>query len=53
MVNYQDPVTIARDSGGCTFLWGSRILQPDLLIDRFGSGTRSPLARHGWYIHVS
>jgi hypothetical protein len=53
MVNYHDPVTIARDSGGRTFFWCFRILQPDLLIDRFDSGTRSPLARHGWYIYVS
>ena len=55
MVNYHDPVTIARDTGGwwVHFLWEFRALKPDLLIGRFGRGTRSPLAPHGWFIYVS
>jgi hypothetical protein len=53
MVNYFDPVTMAREYSTYAFLPGFGGLQLDLLIGPFNSGDGEAMARRGWYIYVS
>jgi hypothetical protein len=52
MVNYHDPVTIAREFGACAVLPSFSGLQPDLPVTPFNSGDCEALACRGWYIYV-
>ena len=53
MVNYHDPVTIAREYGAYAILPSVSGLQPDLPVGSFNSGGCEALARRGRYIYVS
>ena len=53
MVNYHDPVTMARDYGTYAFLSDFSTLQLNLLVGPFNRGNGEGLARRGWYIYVS
>jgi hypothetical protein len=53
MVNYNDPVTIAREFRACPDLPRFKISQPSLPIFLFNSGTCETLACYERYIHVS
>jgi hypothetical protein len=53
MVNYNDPVTIAKDAGTYAFPSGFRDSQPDLLVRHFDRGYCEALAPHRWCIYVS
>lgn len=51
MVNYHDPITVAREFGE-HFPSGLRV-QTDLPVCLFNSGGSEALARRRWYIYVS
>jgi hypothetical protein len=53
MVNYHDPVTVAREFGAYASLSGLRGLHLDLTVCLFNSGAREGLAFRGWCICVS
>ena len=53
MVNYQDPVTMAREYSTYALLSGFRGMLLILLVVPFNSGDGEALARCGWYIYVS
>ena len=53
MVNYHDPVTMAREYSTYAFPPGFSGTQLDLLVGPFNSGNGETLARCGWHIHVS
>ena len=53
MVNYQDPVTMAREYSTYALLSGFRGMLLILLVVPFNSGDGEALARRGWYIYVS
>ena len=53
MVNYHDPVAVARESGTYASPSGFRGMYLDLTIAFFNSGGREALAFRGWYICVS
>ena len=53
MVNYHDPVTIAREFSTYAVLQSFSGLQPSLPVGRFNRGDSECLAPREWYIHVS
>lgn len=53
MVNYHDPVAVAREFGAYASPSDYRGLHPDQAVGLFDSGGREALALRGWYICVS
>jgi hypothetical protein len=53
MVNFNDPATIALDSGAYTIPLGSEISIPDLPVGLSNRDGCEALAPYGWYIYVS
>lgn len=56
MVDYNDPSTVARDFGTYNLRLSQRLasqFNSPIGLFNFNSGTREPLARRRWYIHVS
>ena len=54
MVNFNNPATIALDSGACAIPSGQGIRSfGDLPVDLFHRGGREVVASYGWCIYVS
>jgi hypothetical protein len=52
MVDFQDQARIEREFCAYGFCRAS-VVQPDLPVCPFNSGSREALARRGWHVHVS